>query len=49
MKTLRVTTASGGIYVIHEATAFGTGVMGRLAGGDLRVFTFSDTDTVEEV
>ncbi len=51
MKTLKVTTASGGVYIIKDASAFGPdAVVGRTEGdGVLRVFRFQDTDVVEEM
>ncbi len=51
MKTLKVTTASGGVYIIKDASAFGAdAVIGRTeGGGELRVFRFQDTDVVEEM
>lgn len=50
MKTLKVTTASGGVYIIKDASAFGAdAVAGRTErGGELRIFRFQDTDIVEE-
>ncbi len=51
MKTLKVTTASGGVYIIQDASAFGAdAVIGRTeCGGELRIFSFHDTDVVEEM
>ena len=49
--TLQVTTASSGVFLIHDASALGMdAVIGRTSpDAELRTFQFADSDTVAQV
>lgn len=50
MKDIRVTTESGGVYIIREATWLGTNLVGHTDNDPVtRVFVINETDSLEEL
>lgn len=51
MKNIKVTTASGGVYIILEASAFGPdAIIGHTKSDPKhRIFNIADDDKIEEI